>query len=70
MTTIDLGAIIKPSKEREVASMKRRKVVFEYRGQMVNYYNKVLKNKKIGFATCGYDVEEGAYTVEYEFKKN
>lgn len=50
--------------------MKRRKVTFKYRGQMVNYYNKVLENKNIGFATCGYDVAEGSYTVEYEFKKN
>ena len=45
---------------------------FQYKGQMIKYYNKVRKNPNIDFCLCGlfYDVVEyGAYTVKYRYKK-
>ena len=28
---------------------------FEYKGQMINYYNKVRKNPNVGFCMAGFD---------------
>lgn len=40
---------------------------FEFKGQMINYYNKVKNNPKIAFACCGFFVKTG-YTVQYWYK--
>lgn len=45
---------------------------FNYKGQMINYYNKVRNNPGIDFCTCGwfYDNDgHGSYTVKYSYKK-
>lgn len=42
---------------------------FEYKGQMINYYNKVRKNKNIAFAWCGLFADLG-YCVQYSYKQN
>lgn len=39
---------------------------FTHKGQMINYYNKVKKNKKIDFCMCGFSVEHG-YHVSYTY---
>lgn len=41
---------------------------FEYKGQMINYYNKVRKNPNIEFCACGYTVNMG-WTVMYTYRK-
>lgn len=41
---------------------------FEHKGQMINYYNKVLKNEKMGLVVCGFFAGEG-YCVKYSYKK-
>ena len=41
---------------------------FEYKGQMVNYYNKVQENPNIAWVICGFFFEEGCYTVQYRYK--
>lgn len=43
-----------------------RTKTFEYKGQMINYYNKVRKNDKVTFCVCGLDAEKGYY-VSYRF---
>ena len=43
---------------------------FEYKGQMVNYYNKALQNKDIYFARCGISADcGGKYCVQYAYKE-
>lgn len=39
---------------------------FEHKEQMINYYNKVIKNEKIASACCYFGVN--GYTVEYSYK--
>lgn len=41
---------------------------FQYKGQMINYYNKVVKNPNISFAICGLFASTG-YTVQYAYNK-
>ena len=40
---------------------------FDYKGQMVNYYNKMRENKKITFMMKYFDCQTGKYTIAYEF---
>lgn len=42
---------------------------FTYKGQMINYYNKVRQNKAIDFCVCGLSAEHG-YHVSYTYAKN
>ena len=46
---------------------KTYKKTFEYKGQMINYYNKVRTNSKIEFCVCGFFAETG-YTVMWWYK--
>lgn len=32
---------------------------FQYKGQMINYYNKLLKNDKLTTVTCGLSMKYG-----------
>ena len=41
---------------------------FQYKGQMINYYNKLRQNKKLSFVFCGFDTSCG-YTCEWSYKK-
>ena len=41
---------------------------FEYKGQMVNYYNKAKANPDIAFICCGFFFDTGKYTVMYSYK--
>lgn len=41
---------------------------FNYKGQMINYYNKVRKNPNIDFCHCGFSCSYNAYVVEYSYK--
>ena len=52
---------------REVETMKTK--TFTYKGQMINYYNKVRQNKAIDFCVCGLSAEHGYY-VSYTYAKN
>lgn len=38
---------------------------FEFKGQMINYYNKVVKNARYAHCCCYLDAETGKYTVMY-----
>lgn len=40
---------------------------FQYKDQMINYYNKVVKNPKIEFASCSFNGTLG-YVVKYWYK--
>lgn len=40
---------------------------FEYKWQMINYYNKVIANKKVAMCFRGFSVEKGCYYVSYKF---
>lgn len=42
---------------------------FEYKGQMINYYNKVRKNPDVDFYMAGFDVKAGKYSVMWTYKK-
>lgn len=42
---------------------------FTYKGQMINYYNKIKTNKKIDFAFAAFSAETKAWTIWYEYKK-
>lgn len=42
---------------------------FTYKGQMINYYNKVRQNKAIDFCICDLSAEHGYY-VSYTYAKN
>ena len=42
---------------------------FEYKGQMVNYYNKAKANSNIAFICCGFFFDTGKYTVMYRYNK-
>ena len=46
---------------------KTYKKTFEYKGQMINYYNKVRTNPNIEFCVCGFFMETG-YTVMWWYK--
>ena len=39
---------------------------FTYKGQMVNYYNKVRQNKDVEWCTCSLDAKTG-YTVTWKY---
>lgn len=39
---------------------------FEHKGQMINYYNKIMENKKIISACCYFG--PNGYTVQYSYK--
>lgn len=41
---------------------------FEYKGQMINYYNKVRKNPNVGFCMAGFDARAGKYSVMWDYK--
>ena len=41
---------------------------FTYKGQMVNYYNKVRKNPKVNMCWCGLFTDTG-YTVQWTYKQ-
>ena len=43
---------------------------FEFKGQMINYYNKVVKNARYAHCYCYLDAETGKYTVMYWQKGN
>ena len=45
-----------------------RTKTFEHKGQMISYYNKVRKNTRVGFCTCGLDADLG-YFVSYNYLK-
>lgn len=42
---------------------------FEYKGQMINYFNKVCANPKVEKCYCGYFHEEQSYMVKWTYKK-
>jgi uncharacterized pyridoxamine 5'-phosphate oxidase family protein len=41
---------------------------FQFKGQMINYYNKVKNNPNIAFCTMYTDVRTG-FTIMYTYKK-
>ncbi len=41
---------------------------FEYKGQMINYYNKMRNNSNIDFWYRGFSCEEGCYVIAYCYK--
>lgn len=43
-------------------------VEFNYKGQMIIYYNKVKKNPKLVGVDCGFNAETGKYEVVYTLK--
>lgn len=43
-----------------------KKKTFDYKGQMVNYYNKVKANPKVKFCVM-YTDETNGYTVEWRY---
>ena len=43
---------------------------FDYKGQMINYYNKIKSNPKIDFAIGCFSAETCAWTIYYNYKKN
>lgn len=53
-------------KEREVVNMITKK--FNYKGQMINYFNKVKNNPNIGACYGYYSCEYKSYVVEYYYK--
>ena len=42
---------------------------FKYKGQMINYYNKMKSNPKIDFIMSGLFAETRAWTIYYTYKK-
>ena len=42
---------------------------FEYKGQMINYLNKMKKNKKISILFTALSFECGGWTIYYQYKK-
>lgn len=42
---------------------------FNYKGQMINYFNKVEKNPNISLCCCGFSCTYGCYVVEYCYKE-
>jgi len=49
------------------------KKYFEFKGQMINYYNKVCATaettNKYDFVTCGFDMKAGKYCVSYSYTR-
>ena len=43
--------------------------IFQYKGQMINYYNRARKNPAIDFIVSGLN-KEGQYFCFYTYKKN
>ena len=41
---------------------------FQYKGQQVNYFNKVVKNSKIECAFAYFDAKLGCHVVQYTYK--
>ncbi len=42
---------------------------FDYKGQMINYFNKVRKNPNISACYCSFSCAHGCYVVEYCYKE-
>lgn len=42
---------------------------FQYKGQMINYFNKVKANPNVDFVMCGHSSEKGYYCF-YTYKKS
>jgi len=40
---------------------------FDYKGQMINYYNKVRKNSKVKMCWCGWFSDTMAWTVQWTY---
>ena len=55
------------SNKREVIKMIEKN--FKFKGQMINYYNKVKANVKVNFVHCGYNYNKGCYEVCYSYKR-
>ena len=45
-----------------------RKITFDYKGQAINYYNKVIQNNKLTLVSMQFDYTVGKYTVTYSYK--
>lgn len=45
------------------------KKTFEYKGQMINYFNKIKNNPNIDKIWCGWFTATKAYTIYYTYKK-
>ena len=52
---------------REVNDMMITKT-FQYKGQMINYLNKVKQNKNIAFCFTCFDCQLKAWAINYEYK--
>lgn len=52
--------------EREAISMIIKK--FNYKGQMINYYNKVRQNPNVSLCYCCFSCAYSCYIVEYCYK--
>ena len=42
-----------------------KKITFKHKGQMINYYNKVIKNNNVKNAICGLFFNEKTNEMEY-----
>ena len=45
-----------------------REIKFQYKGQAINYFNKVQNNAKIAFCTMSFDCAVNAYIIRYRYK--
>lgn len=54
-------------KEREVNNMKTK--AFDYKGQMINYFNKMKNNPKLTFLMSCMSAETGKWTIYYSYEK-
>ena len=43
---------------------------FQYKGQQINYYNKLKNNNNIDFAFSYYDAQTGCYVIKYSYITN
>ena len=44
-------------------------ITFEYKGQMINYYNKMRNNANLDFAIACMSAEFHTWTIYYAYKK-
>lgn len=44
-------------------------ITFEYKGQMINYYNKMKNNEKLDFIYTCLSTEFHTWTIYYAYKK-
>lgn len=58
----------KGKQEREVNTMMMTKA-FDYKGQMINYFNKMKNNPKLVFLMSCMSTQTGKWTIYYEYKK-